>query len=132
MEKSILGIKKAKDEIIKQNKKTNSKKESKNNLKKNIKILNKDSIIIALLVVIIFQGGYLQLKLSNAYNEASEAKRYASNAYYSAQEAVDAANNAYSSANNAYYSAQEAVDVAGEARDYSFAYNCNYCPDPSF
>ena len=124
MNSSILSTNKVLD---KSNKKKNITSNQTNNVKPNSNLkrksfFSKENAILVLLIILIGHSFFLQtLVLSNS-DELSEATKYAKSASSNASDAASSASNAASYANDASI-------MARQARNYSFSYNCNYCPD---
>lgn len=120
MNSSILSTKKVLD---KSNKKEDKASNETNNVKPNSNLkrksfFSKENAILVLLIILIGHSFYLQkLVLSNS-DELSESTKYAKRA----------SNNASDAASYASDAADYASEAADNARTYSFAYQCSYCP----
>ena len=71
---------------------------------------------------------YLQTRIEVAVEYAASASSRATDAAEFAARASSRARDAAEFAENANEEAERAARYAEEAQDYSFAYNCNYCP----
>ena len=118
MKKSILGTEKSKPALAENEK-------EKSNKKSNIigNLLNKDNLIIALLVILIFHSFYLQFVV------LEETKKYAKRASSSADDAVYYAERAMNEAEKAYDEASDAAYQARQANFNSFGNQCWSCPN---
>ena len=99
------------------------------------KLFSKQNIIILLILGLIGHNFYLQVKITETTDYASDAADYAQDAAENAKDAADYASDAAENANSAKYYASDAADYASnaadyaeDARDYSFGYTCSYCP----